>query len=208
MRHTPHYMLRDTDEVKRIIRNNPWMTLVSSTPTGLVASHGPFVLEEAEAGISLLSHLGRPDDEQHGIGTGEVLIIAQGPHGYISPGWYPEGQIIPTWNHVTAHLYGTPEILGDDENFRVLGALVDHFEAKMPSPSRLELDPSYSRRIARGTVGIRVRITRFEARVKLSQDKAPEVVEGIIDALRTGEHYPNAALADEMARVRDRRPGA
>lgn len=204
MRHTPHYMLRDPGEVKRIIRDNPWMTLVSSPPSGLVASHGPFLLEEHEAGISLVSHLGRPDDEQHLIGSGEVMLVAQGPHGYISPGWYPEGQIIPTWNHVTAHLYGTPEILGDDENFRVLEALVDHFEAPMPSPSRLDLDPAYSRRIARGTVGIRVRVTRFEARAKLSQDKAPEVVDRIIDALRTGPHYPNAALAAEMSRVRTR----
>ena len=50
----------------------------------------------------------------------------QGPHGYISPGWYGEVHSVPTWNHVTAHLYGVPEMLSDEENLAVLDRLVDH----------------------------------------------------------------------------------
>jgi transcriptional regulator len=37
-------------------------------------------------------------------------------------------ELIPTWNHVTAHLYGTPEVLSDEENYAMLGLLTDHFE--------------------------------------------------------------------------------
>ena len=55
---------------------------------------------------------------------------------------------------------------------------------------------------AQGTVGIRLRITRCDARLKLSQDKAPEVVDRVIDELEHGEHYPNLTLAREMRRVR------
>lgn len=201
MRHTPHYVLTDVDEVKRLIRENPWGTFVSSTSDGIVASHYPVVLEEHADGISIVSHVGRPDEELHELGRHELLLIIQGPHGYISPGWYPAGQIIPTWNHVTAHLYGTPEILSDDENFAVLEDLVDHFEQRMPHPVSLEVDRDTSRRIARGTVGLRLRVTRFEARLKLSQNKPAEVRSTIIDALRGDGPYAQSALADEMARV-------
>lgn len=128
-------------------------------------------------------------------------MIIQGPHGYISPGWYPEDQIIPTWNHVTAHLYATPEILSEEENLSVLGRLVDHFESVMPAPGSLALDPVSSRRVALGTVGVRLPVTRFDARVKLSQDKAPAVVERIVDELEHGQHYRNPDLAREMRRV-------
>jgi len=207
MRHTTTFVLSDVDEVKRLIRENPWATIVSHTAAGLVASHYPVVLEQDDAdpdAIVVVSHVGRPDERSHELGEHEVLVIVQGPHGYVSPGWYPAEQIIPTWNHVTAHLWGTPEILSDDENFRVLGELVDHFERVMPEPSTLTLDDEGSRRVAKGTVGIRLRVTRFDARAKLSQNKAPEVVDRIVDELEHGEHYAQPALAAEMRRVRDR----
>lgn len=201
MRHTPRYLLTDPDEVKRLIRENPWATIVSHTATGLVASHYPVLLDESADGIVLLSHVGRPDDEVHELGDHEVLVIVQGPHGYVSPGWYAPGDIVPTWNHVTAHLYGVPEILDAEENFRVLSHLVDHFEGEMPHPVSLDQDEEGARRIARGTVGIRIPVSRFDARLKLSQNKAPEVVDRIIDELQAGETYAQPGLAREMRRV-------
>lgn len=201
MRHTPGYLLTDPDELKRLIRENPWATIVSHTATGLVASHYPVILEEDAAGISIVSHVGRPDEQLHELGQHEIMVIVQGPHGYISPGWYAPTDFVPTWNHVTAHLYGTPEILSDEENFRVLGQLVDHFEDPMPRPVRLSVDEEGARRIAKGTVGLRLKVDRFDARLKLSQNKMPEVVDRIIDELQAGENYSNPDLAREMRRV-------
>lgn len=205
MRYTPHFVLDDVPEVKRLIAENPWATIVSHTAAGLVASHYPVILEDtADDVVSIVSHVGRPDETLHELGQHEILVIVQGPHGYISPNWYPAEQIIPTWNHVTAHLYGTPEILSDDENFRVLSELVDHFEGRMPEPVSLELDEEGSRRVAKGTVGIRILVTRFDARLKLSQNKAPAVVDRIVEALDGDGVYANPALADEMRRVHPR----
>jgi len=203
MRYTPHYLLTDPDEVKRLIRENPWATIVSATASGIVASHYPVVLEEDAEGISLVSHVGRPDERAHELGQHEVLVVIQGPHGYISPGWYETDDFVPTWNHVTAHLYGTPEILSDEENFRVLGELVDHFEQRMPEPLSLDIDEQSARHIATGTVGIRIPITRFDARAKLSQNKSPEVIDRIVAALDSDGPFSDPALAAEMTRVRE-----
>lgn len=201
MRHTPGYVVTDPEVVKRLIRENPWATIVAHTATGLVASHYPVILEEDADGISIVSHVGRPDEKSLELGDNEVMVIIQGPHGYISPGWYTPEDFVPTWDHVTAHLYGVPELLSEEENFRVLGELVDHFEGRMPHPVSLDVDEAAARRMAKGTVGLRLRVIRFEARLKLSQNKQPEVVDRIIDELQAGENYSNPALAREVRRV-------
>jgi transcriptional regulator len=205
MRHTPQYLLTEPDEVRRLVRENPWAGIVSHvSDRGIVASHYPFLLDEAAStgdDIVLLSHVGRPDEQLHRLGESEVLVIVQGAHGYISPSWYAEGDVIPTWNHVTAHLYGTPEILSAEENLRVLGALTDHFEQHVAEPRGLHLDPEYSARVAKGTVGIRLRVTRFDARLKLSQGKTPEVRESIMTHLEGDGPYAHPGLAREMRRL-------
>lgn len=202
MRRTPHYMLTDVDEVKRLIRENPWTGYVSNTSKGLVASHYATLLEETDDDtISIVSHFGRPDERLHELGEHEMLVIVQGAHGYISPGWYAEGDFVPTWNHVTAHLYGVPEILSDEENYAVLERLVDHFEERMPHPISLDVDADAARHIATGTVGLRIRVSRFDARLKLSQNKTPEVRASIIGALEGDGPYAHPELAREMRRI-------
>lgn len=206
MKYSPPYIVTDENEIKRLIRENPWATIVSNTAKGIVASHYPVLLEEDAEGITIVSHVGRPDERLHELGQHEALVIIQGPHGYLSPGWYETGEFIPTWNHVTAHLYGVPEVLGDEENFRILGGLVDHFEARMPNPMSLQLDEEEARQTATGAVGFRMRVTRFDARFKLSQPRTPEVIDRVLAALESDGPYSNPALAAEMRRVHPRDP--
>lgn len=202
MRHTPRYLMTDPLEVKRLIRGNPWATFVSPASTGLVASHYPALLIEDEHEIVIASHFGRPDEQLHELGDHEVLVIIQGPHDYVSPSLYAPGDLVPTWNHVTAHLYGTPEILSEEENYAMLAQLTDHFEKDTPHGRSLSEDEAGTRRAAKGTVGLRMRVDHFDARAKLSQNKAPEVRENI-----TGRfEETNAALAAEMRRVSGHTP--
>lgn len=200
MRRNPHYVTTDEEFVRQLIVAHPWATFVSQTSAGMVASHYPILLDDTE-GITILSHFGKPDDTYHDLGTREILVIVQGPHGYVSPSWYGNDEFIPTWNHVTAHLYGMPEILTDDENLAVLERLVDHFERLVEQPKSLRLDLEQARAVARGTVGVRIPITRFEARQKLSQNKAPDVIERIITQLHADGPYQQRDLAEAMTKT-------
>lgn len=198
MRHTPHYLITAPEEVKRLIRGNPWATIVSPTSNGMVASHYPVLLEEDAEGISIVSHFGRPDEQLHELGQHEVLVIIQGPHDYVSASLYEPGDLVATWNHVTAHLYGVPEILSEEENYAVLSRLTDHFEAHREGGRSLSEDEAGSRRAAKGTVGLRLHVTRFDARSKLSQNKPTEVQARIVADFDTS----NPPLAEEMRRTR------
>lgn len=207
MRQNPSFVLADPEEIKRLVRENPWVTMVSNTANGLVASHYPVILDESSDDLVLLSHVGRPDEQLHELGAQELLVIVQGPHGYISPGWYDDKPAVPTWNFVVAHLYGTPELLSDEDNLGVLAALVDHFEDRMPEPRRMNgtiENATYAARIVGGTVGFRLKVTRVVAKSKLSQNRPAETVDRIIDELEGDGPYASPTLAAEMQRVHAR----
>ena len=204
MRHNPAHAVEDPAVVAELVRAHPWATLVSQAETGIVASHYPVLLDEEAEGLTLLTHLGRPDEVVHDLaGGGEMLVIVQGNHGYISPSWYaPEATRAPTWNFTVAHLYGTPEVLAEDENLAVLTRLVAHFESVVEEP--LYLDREWAAPVARGTVGLRIPVARFVCKRKLSADKDPVSRRQAIAALREPGPYRHPELADEMERELER----
>jgi transcriptional regulator len=197
MRPNPLFASEDPGLVRELIRENPWATLVSENEGELVASHYPVLLDEEAPGLTILTHLGRPDEEVHGLPEGEVLVIVQGRHGYISPGWYPPNpRNVPTWNFTVAHCYCTPEILDPEENLAVLTRLVARFERELEDP--FSIDQEAAAEIARGTVGLRLPVSRFICKRKLSQNKDEETRRRVIDALREPGPYNHPELAAEM----------
>jgi transcriptional regulator len=186
--------------VRRLIRENPWGTLVSINNGELVASHYPVLLDEEAEGLAVLTHVGRPDELIHGFGDREILLIIQGRNGYISPSWYaPEATRAPTWNFSAVHCHGVPQILDQEENLAVLARLVAHFERHVEEP--MLLDREWGRPVALGTVGIRLPITRFVCKIKMSQDKDPVTQRQVMAALRAPGPFQNPGLAEDMARA-------
>ncbi|MGI9084182.1 MAG: FMN-binding negative transcriptional regulator [Aeromicrobium sp.] len=209
MLHNPHHTDDDPEIVRELIRDNPWAIIVSQKDGDLVASHYPVLLdtvssEDGAEELTVVTHVGRPDDKNHALDGSEVLLIIQGRHGYISPSWYVPGTTpAPTWNFSVVHAHGVPEILDPDENLRVLTRLVAHFEQHVEEP--MYLDPEWGGPLSRGTVGLRIPITRFQTQVKMSLDKDPVSRQNVIDHLREPGPYSDPDLADDMERARARR---
>ncbi len=200
MRHNPYHATEDPQVVRRLISENPWAILVSDNDGELVASHCPVLLDEDTDRLTVVTHVGRPDEVIHGFGDREVLLIVQGRHGYISPSWYAPGAIrAPTWNFSTVHCYGVPQLLDEEETLTVLARLVAHFERHVDQPMLLDLD--WARPVAQGTVGLRLPITRFVCKIKMSQDKDSLTQRQVMTALRAPGPYENRDLADDIERA-------
>lgn len=207
MRQNPSFTLADVAEMRRVIEHNPWATIVSDAD-GLVASHYVLLLDDERDDLTIVGHVGRPDDLIHRLGELELLVTFQGPHGYVSPGWYGDVPSVPTWNYTAVHLSGVPEILTAEENLRVLDRMVAEFEGRMPDPRLMwerPNDEAFVQRLAAGTVGFRLTPTRVVAKRKLSQNRPAETIERIIAELNAGGPYANPALAAEMRRAQDAR---
>ena len=212
MRQNPSFAMSDVGEIRRLIEQNPWVTLVSATDAGLVASHYAVMLDPDRDDVTIVGHVGKPDDLIHDLGGRELLVVVQGPHGYISPGWYGDAQSVPTWNFVSAHLSGIPELLTPEENLEVLERLVARFESGLPQPRLMWAppnDPEFVRRLEKGTAGFRLTPSRVVGKRKLSQNKADEVVETVIVELEAGASpYADPRLPAEMRRDFETRKAA
>jgi transcriptional regulator len=196
VRDNPLYASDDDQLVRKLIAENPWATIVSATQHGLVASHYPVLLDDGPE-LTLLMHVGRPDEKFHDFGSSEVLVIIAGANGYISPSWYTaDANPVPTWNFIVAHCYGTPRPLDDDENRKLLTRLTAHFERPVENP--IHLDEGVAARLAPGTAGFRVPIERFICKVKMSQDEDSNTQTRVLAALRRPGPYSNPGLANQM----------
>jgi transcriptional regulator len=209
------YAMTSMQEVRRLIREHGWAVLVVGSSGDLRAAHVPCLLDPVhDAGgageqLVIIGHTARADPVVAELLSGqEVLLVFQGPNGYISPAWYGEGPSPPTWNFTAVHVRGIPEVLEGGEAFSVLERTVEHFEAAQDDPWELRGDAlAYARRLAHETVPFRVRSAAIQAKAKLSQDKPRRIQDRVIAALQEGGPYRNAQLAAEVRHVLQRRPG-
>ncbi|MFD5214985.1 FMN-binding negative transcriptional regulator [Microbacterium sp. NPDC058345] len=208
MRQNPSFAMTDVTELRRVIAQNPWATVIATGDDGLIASHYPVLLDPDRDDLTVIGHVGKPDDQVLHLGERELLLVFQGPHGYISPSWYGDVRAVPTWNYTAVHLAGIPEVIDTEANLRVLDDLVAHFERMLPQPRLMWQPPNteeFVRALEAGTVGFRLSPTRVSAKRKLSQNKPDEVVENVIAELDGAGEYANPALAAEMRRAHEAR---
>jgi transcriptional regulator len=201
------FAVTDVAELREIVAGYGWATLTTAPPgRGLVVSHLPVVLDPGREGVAVLGHLAREDAGLHELGQHDVVLVVQGPHGYLSPSFYAGGPYVPTWNFVVVHLHGRPEPLTGDESYDVLERTVDHFERRRPAPWRLDQVADYAQRIAGGVVGFRLVPGRVVGKAKLSQDKSIDDVRGVVAALEHDAVHANPDLAAAMRTCLASRP--
>lgn len=194
----PHYEWPgDEADLRALIAKHPWVTIVSDTSRGMVVSHMPVLPESS--GVDVVSHLPWEDAEKHELGSCDVVMIVQGPHGYVSASWYVGGPYVSTWDFVVVHLHGRPVVLDAEETYAVLDRTMDHFERHRPEPFRLEQVAEYAHQLAPAVAGFRLSPTRVVAKAKLSQEKPKEDVDGVLQGLQDAEDvHRNPGLATAM----------
>ena len=187
-------------------------TLVTHGPDGFRASILPMLFDADDGPHGYLrGHLARGNPQWReieastaagGDGAGEALAIFDGPDAYVSPAWYEEkcltGKVVPTWNYVTVQAHGTITTIHDpDWLIPHVGRLVARHEAGRPDPWAVTDAPDdYVLSQARAIVGLELRITRLEAKAKLTQNRSAADI-GTIEGLSRGTPRERA-VADAM----------
>jgi transcriptional regulator len=186
------------DVLHEAIRGTGLATLVTTTPDGLIASHIPLLLDPEPAPYgTLIGHLARPNPQARGA-IGEALVIFQGPEAYITPSWYATkretAKVVPTWNYVAVHAYGTIEFFDDKERLRdIVTRLTRRQEEARAEPWAVTDAPAdFIDTMLKGIVGLALPIARLEGKWKMSQNRPAEDRAGVVAGL-TAEERPDVA---------------
>jgi transcriptional regulator len=205
----PHFREDRLAVQHALIRAQPLGLLVTAGPGGLQANHIPFLVEaDGSPHGKLRAHLARANPQLAELTVVEECLIAfQGPQTYISPSLYPtkheHGKAVPTWNYITVHAWGRPQVIDDAIWLRrQVDDLTSHQEGSRPTPWYVSDAPEpYVAAQLKGIVGIEIPIARIEGKWKVSQNRPAVDRAGVVAGLRGagGDADIIAAAVEERA---------
>jgi transcriptional regulator len=201
-----HFAIDDLPELQQQILGTRLAMIVTHGEQGLQASHLPLLLrpEEGPNG-TLYGHFARANPQWKELQNGaEALVIFAGADAYVSPGFYPSkaehGKVVPTWNYVAVHAYGTAEVFTDAERLLdLVSGLTDRHEAGRAQPWKVADAPAdYIDGMLKAIVGFALPIQRLEGKRKLSQNRNTADIAGVREGLAASPDVQDQALAHLM----------
>jgi transcriptional regulator len=199
-----HFQVDDPTRLHALVRAHPLATLVVPGEQGLQVQHLPLRLEQRPDGDVLAGHVARANPVWRALASGEAVAVFHGPQGYVSPGWYASkaehGRVVPTWNYAVVHAHGTLRWIDDAAWLRAfLTRFTDEHEAARAVPWHMDDAPAeFTDRLLGALVGVELRVTRWEGKFKLSQNRPAADVAGVIQGLEAQPAASAAALAAVM----------
>lgn len=194
------------DTGREIMLAHSWALLVTTGAEGVpLASHLALLWQDDGSPHGhLIGHMARANDHWKLFERApESMAMFWGPHAYVSPTWYAPGPKVPTWNYVTVHAYGRPEIIDDTKGvLDVLAKLATVYEGTGQEAWTLDrLPPGNAEAQIKGIVAFRMPITRIEPKAKLSQNRDLEDRHRVIARFEASDSQDAQAVALWMKKV-------
>jgi transcriptional regulator len=203
----PHFTIEDRAEISGLIRAAPLASLVTSGTDGLIASPLPLLLDDSEGEFgTLYGHLARANPQWQAGTTGDAMAIFMGPNAYVTPSWYASkaehGRVVPTWNYIAVHAYGPVEFFDDAARLLdIVTRLTNRHEGGRAARWQVADAPEpFIAAQLRGIVGLRLPITRIDAKRKMSQNRSAEDRAGVAAGLARSEDPADRAVAPLIPR--------
>ena len=199
-----HNQIEDRGALLAYMRAYSFAPLVTAGPGGLMATHLPFVIEDAGGKLTLLAHMAKANPQWRDFAAApEAMAIFMQPHAYVSPRHYDAQQNVPTWNYVAVHAYGRPVLIEEraaklELQKKLIGQHDAAYLAQMDALPQSYLDGKLA-----AIASFSLEVTRIDARYKLSQDKNPAERERIEREL---EALGDSVAADTARLMREHNP--
>jgi transcriptional regulator len=168
------FAIDERASVARLIHDHPFATLVTPGAPEPHITHLPLIhVADCEPHGTLFGHFARANPHAEVPRAIESIAIFHGPHAYVSPSWYAErAAAVPTWNYAVVHAHGTIDFAAEPAQTRaVLDLLIQRFEGTRPQPWQLGLEGRSLAAMIGAIVGFRIKLTRVEAKYKMSQNR-------------------------------------
>ncbi|PKB19486.1 PaiB family negative transcriptional regulator [Novosphingobium kunmingense] len=146
----------------------------AATPDGPRVAHVP-LLSTGDGAVQF--HLARGNALTKHLDGATVLIVVNGPDGYVSPRRYADDDQVPTWNYVALELEGRVRRMDGDGLLGQITALSDKHEARVRDGEPWTMDklsPARLKGKMAAIVGFEVEVLAWRETLKLSQNKSAE----------------------------------
>lgn len=177
------FHIQDREAMAALVRDLGFGVLFVPTAEGLRSVHVPLLLE----GDRLRFHVSRGNAVHSTLAAGaDALLVASGPHAYISPEYYGLEDRVPTWNYVAVELEGPVRPLDPEALVRLLDDMSAEQEARLaPKPpwTRAEMSEGRFDGLLKSITGFAMQVADWRGTAKVDQDKPQEVRDRIADAL-------------------------
>jgi transcriptional regulator len=198
----PAFRMEDLSDIHKAMREARAATLVTATAGGLIGTPLPTMIapDEGEYG-TLYAHVARANNQWKTPPVGEAMAIFHGPQAYVTPSWYATKKethkVVPTWNYVAVHAYGVVEFFEDpDRLLDVVTRLTNlHEEGRADRWRVTDAPADFIKAQLRGIVGMRMPITRLDAKRKMSQNRNATDRTGVIEGLSTSTRPEDVYVA-------------
>ncbi|MEK9723765.1 MAG: FMN-binding negative transcriptional regulator [Rhodospirillaceae bacterium] len=198
----PHFAEDDPDVLTALMARFNFALLVTAADGAPHGTHLPLYLEAGGgAHGTLYGHVARANDHWRRFdGKTQAMAVFQGPHHYISPNWYENQGLVPTWNYAAIHAYGKPQAIEDaGETVDILWRLVEANEtADTGNWSMRKLASEAVQKQIKGIVAFRMPIERIEGKFKMSQNRDAGDALSAAKAVRATGHADADLVAAEM----------
>jgi transcriptional regulator len=199
-----HFQQNSWPEIRKVIDDYSFATVVSCKDGVPVATHAPVRLVESTPGTFVLQgHVARPNPHWQVMESEQkTLVIFAGPHSYVSPRWYNHVNV-PTWNYIAVHVYGKPRLVRDSGELQALmSGLVNRYEGHIEAERRYTVEglpAGYLESQMRGIVGFEISVDEVQASFKLSQNRVQEDHDNVIVELRKSDDQDAQRIAQAMS---------
>ncbi|MEJ2622421.1 MAG: FMN-binding negative transcriptional regulator [Candidatus Thiodiazotropha sp.] len=198
-----HFKEENSDRISALIENNSFGMVITALDGVPFVSHLPFIFDHAAGSKGkLFFHMARANPQwQYFSSCGEVLVVFQGPHAYVSPSWYSSPGV-PTWNYAVVHLRGNPRLLESESELEVLvEQLTNVYESNTSSPWKPNLSGERRSKLFSMIVGFEIEVTEIQAKFKLSQNRPLEDQQRVIEKLDQSSNQTEVAVAKLMSGI-------
>lgn len=182
------FRIEDPQYIETFLRDNPFAVLITADDGHIHATHLP-ILRFKDG--KLYGHMAKENPQTDIEENASVLVIFSGPHAYIKADFN-----LPTWNYGAVHCRGRIVFIEEPSKvWSLLKEMVELLEGR--DGWRLSEGKGYDKLVSA------IRFfefipTKTEAQFKLSQNKKPDDIAGVIEGLRADGYTDIAEFMTRM----------
>lgn len=200
------FVVDDLVVLHKVIRERVFVTFAAILGERVAFAYAPVILDDSEGAFGTLRFhfaIGNPLADLEDGAKFSLSIMAADT--YVSPDWYKQTVTVPTWNYIALEGEGNVRRSSREELRELVINLSAQEEEKLRQKEPWLIDKVPSQRVEallNGIVGFTLPLDSLDGKFKLSQDKTPDDVAGVIAGLEARGDPASLAISKAMrARV-------